>query len=77
MWPNDDDDRIIPRRQQRNPPSAGRIKVKGMMVAAEATRTLEEKCLKEVKRPILTAIDEPIVVSLVCFCAITPLLEVD
>lgn len=46
------------------------------MVAAEATRTLEEKCLKEVKRPILTAIDEPIVVSLVCFCAITPLLEV-
>lgn len=46
------------------------------MVAAEATRTLEEKCLKEVKRPILTAIDEPIVVSLVCFCAITALLEV-
>lgn len=47
------------------------------MVAGEATRTLEEKCLKEVKRPILTAIDEPIVVGLVCFRTVTPLLEVN
>lgn len=73
---NDDDDRVIP-RQQRSPPSAGRVNVKDKMVAVVATRTLERKGLKEVKRPILTAIDESIVVSLVCFRAVTPLLEVD
>lgn len=47
------------------------------MDAVETTRTLEEKRLKEVKQPILTAIDEPVVVGLVGLGAVTPLLEVD